>query len=187
MSGTATITATATQFLSRFNLDLDGLKVRSITVNGAPAKWHRSQGELVITPASPLPNVVAFTTVIVYDGIPGPIPDNEFGGWIATDDGVVVAGQPHGAATWFPANDHPIDKASFTFHVSVPDRLQVVANGSLQSMASPCPVGRRANSLARRGHSTPAARRMPRVPAHRPSCPRRSTGSCRPRRIARPR
>ena len=92
LSGTATIAATATQFLSRFNLDLDGLKVRSITVNGAAAKWHRSQGELVITPASPLPNAVAFTTVIVYDGIPGPIPDNEFGGWIPTDDGVVVAG-----------------------------------------------------------------------------------------------
>ena len=133
LSGTATIAATATQFLSRFNLDLDGLKVRSITVNGAAAKWHRSQGELVITPASPLPNAVAFTTVIVYDGIPGPIPDNEFGGWIPTDDGVIVAGQPHGAATWFPANDHPIDKASFTFHVSVPTGLEVVANGRLES------------------------------------------------------
>ena len=133
LSGTATIAATATQFLSRFNLDLDGLRVRSITVNGAAAKWHRSQGELVITPASPLPDAVSFTTVIVYDGIPGPIPDNEFGGWIPTDDGVVVAGQPHGAATWFPANDHPIDKASFTFHVSVPAGLEAVANGRLDS------------------------------------------------------
>ena len=136
LSGTATIAATATQFLSRFNLDLDGLKVRSITVNGAAAKWHRSQGELVITPASPLPDAVSFTTVIVYDGIPGPIPDNEFGGWIPTDDGVVVAGQPHGAATWFPANDHPIDKASFTFHVSVPAGLQAVANGRLESVTT---------------------------------------------------
>ena len=136
LSGTATIAATATQFLSRFNLDFDGLKVRSITVNGAAAKWHRSQGELVITPASPLPDDVAFTTVIVYDGIPGPIPDNEFGGWIPTDDGVVVAGQPHGAATWFPANDHPIDKASFTFHVSVPAGLEAVANGRLESMTT---------------------------------------------------
>jgi aminopeptidase N len=41
LAGTATISATATQFLSRFNLDLDGLKVRAITVNGTAAKWHR--------------------------------------------------------------------------------------------------------------------------------------------------
>ena len=50
-------------------------------------------------------------------------------GFIATDDGAIIAGQPHGAATWFPANDHPIDKASFTYKVTVPKGLQVVANG----------------------------------------------------------
>ena len=70
LRGTATITADATQVLSRFDLDLDGLKVRSITVNGAAAKWHRSQGELVITPASRSPNGATFTTVIAYDGVP---------------------------------------------------------------------------------------------------------------------
>ena len=116
----ATISANATQFLSRFNLDLDGPKVQAITVDGAAAKWHRSQGELVITPASRLPDASSFTAAITYDGVPGPIPGGEFGGWIPTDDGVVVAGEPHGAATWFPANDHPIDKASFTFHINVP-------------------------------------------------------------------
>jgi Peptidase family M1 domain/Peptidase M1 N-terminal domain len=131
LTGTATITAIATQFLSRFNLDFDGLTVRSITVNGEAAKWHRSRGELVITPSADLPDGESFTAVINYDGIPGPIPGDEFGGWIPTDDGVVVAGEPHGAATWFPANDHPIDKASFTFHLDVPEGLQGVANGRL--------------------------------------------------------
>ena len=46
-----------------------------------------------------------------------------------TDDGALIAGQPEGAATWFPANDHPLDKAAFTFKVSVPKGLEVIANG----------------------------------------------------------
>ena len=52
-----------------------------------------------------------------------------------TDDGALVAGQPEGAATWFPANDHPLDKAAFTFKVSVPKGLEVIANGELVSRA----------------------------------------------------
>jgi hypothetical protein len=136
LTATATITALATQALSRFNLDFDGLTVRSITVNDHPAKWHRARGELAITPAADLPDGDPFTTVISYDGIPGPIPENESGGWVTTDDGVIVAGEPHGAATWYPANDHPTDKATFTFHVDVPAGLQAVANGRLVTVST---------------------------------------------------
>jgi aminopeptidase N len=42
-----------------------------------------------------------------------------------------VAFEPHGAATLFPANDHPSDKATYTFRVTVPDGLDVAANGLL--------------------------------------------------------
>jgi aminopeptidase N len=52
-------------------------------------------------------------------------------GFIHTDDRAIVAGQPEVAASWFPVNDHPIDKASYTFVVSAPADLQVVANGRL--------------------------------------------------------
>jgi hypothetical protein len=133
LSGVATITADATQALSRFNLDFDGLTVLSITVNGSAVKWHRARGELVITPLASLANGSEFTTVVSYEGVPGLIPEGETGGWVPTDDGVIVAGEPHGAATWYPANDHPTDKASFTFHVDVPEGLQAVANGRLVS------------------------------------------------------
>ena len=43
LTGVATITAIATQGLSRFNLDFDGLTVRSITVNGTAVKFHRKR------------------------------------------------------------------------------------------------------------------------------------------------
>jgi hypothetical protein len=45
----------------------------------------------------------------------------------------LVAGQPHGAAGWYPVNDHPLDKAAYTFRVTVPAGLEVVANGVLSS------------------------------------------------------
>ena len=48
----------------------------------------------------------------------------EGAGFIATDDGFDIAGQPHVAASWFPVNDHPTDKASYTFRVTVPQRAR---------------------------------------------------------------
>ena len=133
LRGTETITASATQNLSAFDLDFVGLNVHSIKIDGHRARWIRDGQELIITPRQGLPKHHTFTVVIRYDGVPEPTLD-PFGGqsgFVATDDGAIIAGQPHGAATWFAANDHPIDKASFTFNVSVPSGLQVVANGQL--------------------------------------------------------
>ncbi len=133
LAGVATIRARAKQNLSRFNLDLDGLTVRSVTVNGKRAKWGRANGELTVVPSRGLRRGVGFSTVVTYDGVPIPPPDDPLGGsgWVATDDGALVAGEPHGATTWFPANDHPTDKASFTFKVTVPQGTEAVANGAL--------------------------------------------------------
>ena len=133
LRGTETISARASQDLSSFDLDFVGLNVRSIKVDGRNATWIRDGQELIITPRHGLPKNHSFKVVIRYDGVPEPTLD-PFGGvsgFVATDDGAIIAGEPHGAATWFPANDHPIDKASFTFKVSVPKGLQVVANGKL--------------------------------------------------------
>jgi hypothetical protein len=130
--GRATINATATMRLSRFNLDLVGLRVRSITVNDAPATWSRGAHELRVVPRHPLRGQRPFTVRVRYRGVPrlttdivGP------SGFVATDDGFDVAGEPHVAATWFPVNDHPSDKASYTFRVTVPRGRKVVANGDL--------------------------------------------------------
>ncbi len=132
LDGIATITARATQNLSRFDLDLVGLNVRSARVDGRKAAWARDGQELVITPRSGIERGKTFRVVIRYDGIPEPtLETGGQSGFVATDDGFIIAGEPHGAATWFPANDHPVDKASFTFDMTVPQGLEVVANGRL--------------------------------------------------------
>lgn len=132
LTGTATIAATATQGLSSFDLDLVGLTVRSVTVDGKAATFSRQGQELVIKPPRGINQKSRFTVVVRYDGVPQSV-DEGLGqsGFVATDDGFIVAGEPHGAAYWFPANDHPTDKASFDFEITVPAGLEAVANGKL--------------------------------------------------------
>lgn len=133
LAGSATIRARATQNLSSFNLDLDGLTVRSITVDGRTASHTRKGSELTVTPGGGISNGTGFEAKVTYDGVPKLLND-QFGpsGFFHTDDGSLVIGQPHVAATWFPANDHPLDKAAFTFRITVPEGLEAVANGVLQ-------------------------------------------------------
>jgi hypothetical protein len=137
LTGIARIRAEATQDLSRFNLDFDGLTVRSIRVNRREATWARSGGELTITPHSGLPADEVFVIRVSYDGVPKPVV-GALGesGFLHTDDGAVIAGQPHVAATWFPVNDHPSDKAGYSFRITVPEGLEAVANGTLEDKSS---------------------------------------------------
>jgi hypothetical protein len=134
LDGVVRIRARATQNLSHFNLDLDGLTVQRIRVRGSGATWDRAQGELTVHPKNGIRNGSVFRTVIAYGGVPQTIDEPGVGlsGFLHTDDGAVVVGEPHVAATWFPVNDHPTDKASYTFRVRVPAGLEAVANGALQ-------------------------------------------------------
>ncbi|HET7831148.1 MAG TPA: M1 family metallopeptidase [Candidatus Limnocylindrales bacterium] len=131
LSGIATMTARATQNLSAFNLDFVGLRLRSSVVNGAQAAANRKGQELTLKPKDGIVQGSVFTVVTTYDGVPEML--DEFGGsgFLHTDDGAIEMGQPHGASSWFPANDHPRDKATFTFHITAPVGLEAIANGNL--------------------------------------------------------
>ncbi|MEU7804445.1 M1 family metallopeptidase [Micromonospora arborensis] len=131
LTGRAVITATATQDLSRFNLDLAGLDVGAVTVGDARADHRRGDGELVVTPRDGLPRGRQFTVTVDYGGVPTPVVDGTLGsgGFLHTADGAVALGQPDSAATWFPVNDHPSDKATYDLAVTVPESLAALSNG----------------------------------------------------------
>jgi aminopeptidase N len=136
LGGVVTVSATATQNLSRFDLDFKNFKVGHVLVNGARAEFRRRNQELIITPAKGLPKGKPFTVVVSYAGTPhtvlhSPIVFGAPYGWIYTNDGAFVGCEPNAASTWFPSNDHPSDKASFTFHITVPQGTKVMANGTL--------------------------------------------------------
>src|SRR5512132_1376664 len=138
LDGTATIRAVATQDLSRFDLDLRGFRISRLTVNGRAASFTRQGQELVITPAAGLPDGHAFTVVVGYAGVPVVVtdPDESIEGWVPTDDGAFVVGEPQGSPGWYPVNDNPQDKATYSFRVTVPQGLTVMANGVLVSQTS---------------------------------------------------
>jgi aminopeptidase N len=133
LDGKAVLTARATQRLTRFDLDLHGLKVTGLTVDHARAEHRRDGQELVVTPSRALREGERFRVTVTYSGTPGPVtdPDGSLDGWIPTDDGAFVAAEPQGAMTWFPANNHPTDKSSYDFTLTVPEGRTAVANGVL--------------------------------------------------------
>ncbi|MGI5286872.1 M1 family metallopeptidase [Nonomuraea polychroma] len=131
--GVTTVTAAATQGLSSFNLDLAGFDVSAVTVNNAPATFSRNGDELTVRPARPIDNGARFTVKVSYAGVPTPRGGTTLGtyGFIPTPDGAFVAAEPNGAKTWFPANDHPADKAPFDFTITVPAGVTALANGEM--------------------------------------------------------
>ncbi|HKP43891.1 M1 family metallopeptidase [Mycobacterium sp.] len=136
LSGQATITAVTLAALRTFTLDLsDALTVTKVSVNGRrPAQFRSSSNKLHIALPEALPAGAAMTIVVRYGGTPRPI-DSYWGevGFEELSNGVLVAGQPNGAASWFPCDDHPSAKASFRIEISTESPYFALANGELLS------------------------------------------------------
>ncbi|MDQ0404644.1 MULTISPECIES: M1 family metallopeptidase [unclassified Streptomyces] len=134
LAGTATITARATRDLSAFDLDLKGLDVEAVTVEGREARFNRAGQELTVRPADELREGETFRVSVRYSGEPRTVtdPDDSEEGWLPTADGAVALGQPVGSMAWFPGSHHPSDKATYDLAVTVPEGFGVVSNGELR-------------------------------------------------------
>ena len=126
LQGVATITAKAQFDLTHFHLDLVGLTVHGVAVDGKPAPFTRDDHELVIDPRTKIGQGRIFTVIVDYSGVPTVL---DGGGFYTTNDGALAVGEPEVATTWYPVNDHPLDKATYTFRVTTPNAYGVVANG----------------------------------------------------------
>ena len=141
IAGRTTVKARATAELASFNLDLHGLTVESVSVNGHRATWTRTGlHELVVTPRTPVPAKAAFRTVVRYHGKLHNLDDGGAPSGFIRGGGVpgagYLAGEPHGCATWFPCNDHPTDKARFTLTMTLPRPLELVSVGKQKRTTS---------------------------------------------------
>lgn len=136
ITGTVTIFAQATQDLSQFNLDFLGFEISEISINSQAATFERSGAELIINLNAPFARTETFTVSITYSGEPGedlpPELEKYEVGWINYGEGVLVAGEPSGSSGWYPVNEHPLDKAAYTFIITVEEPYIVAANGVLQ-------------------------------------------------------
>jgi aminopeptidase N len=148
-----TITATATAQLATVNVDFIGFDVLDVQIDGRSAAFARTPRDMTIRPREALSAGQAFTIAVHYKGTPSPIRSNSglevrLGWKQGTGLDVVVPGdppqrltigsnteyvvaEPDGARAWFPCNDHPSDKATYTFRITIPDGLIAAANGVL--------------------------------------------------------
>ncbi|QZY28108.1 M1 family metallopeptidase [Nocardioides coralli] len=129
LSGHTVVTLRATQDLSAFNLDFL-LPVRQVRIDGQRVPHRRSsRHELTVEPMTALVAGEFVDVRVDYAGRPGRISWRGESNWLADRHEVVAMNQPHMAPWWFPANDHPRDKARMDISITVPAGRQVLANG----------------------------------------------------------
>ena len=140
LDAVTTLTAVATGDLDTFNLDFHGLEVDTVAVDGVEAGFARDGSEMTVRPAAAISSGAQFTVAVSYSGTPQPIADPGMPfttlGWHETGGVIYTVSQPSGAMTWYPSNNHPTDKATFTFQITVPDDTTAAATGLLTDETS---------------------------------------------------
>ncbi|MDT9591857.1 M1 family metallopeptidase [Nocardioides zeae] len=134
LDGEARVEVEVLERTDRLVLDLAGLDVSKVSVDGRrPAKHAQRRNRLVVTLAEEAHEGAVLQLVVKYAGHPRPLVEKHHGdaGWEELTDGVIVAGQPHGAPTWLPCNDRPDDKATYRITVTTDVGYTVVSNGLL--------------------------------------------------------
>ena len=132
-----TITATSTTQIEQVSLDFIGFDIEQVTFLGQPVEYQRQANKLLVELPVVVPSGKEFVLEITYSGEPvieasAYIPFVSHIGLIRPDDeSLYVASEPDGSRYWFPCNDHPRDKATYRFELTVPDGMTGVANGKL--------------------------------------------------------
>jgi aminopeptidase N len=130
----ATLRITALEQLDRVELDLTGLTVDAVSLDGDAVPHTHDDAKLVITPDTAIAAGTTFDTVIAYHGAPAGAREaveilEDGGGWLDLGSSSAVLAEPIGASTWLPVNDLPSDKATLDLTVTVADGLRAVSNG----------------------------------------------------------
>jgi aminopeptidase N len=123
--------------LTQVSLDFIGYTVETVTVGQTAVPSSREGDKLIFDLPTPLAAGEPFTATIVYEGQPVYEPSrylgfiDHLGLSYPGQNSIFVLSEPDGARYWFPNNDHPRDKATFRFELTVPAGLTAVANGTL--------------------------------------------------------
>lgn len=130
--GTTTIELTLFESVDPLSFDLDeNLVVDDVSIDGLSLGFTQTDAKLLVEAPS-LDEFTTYDVVVSYSGDPvsiesgtliGPI------GWYDFANESLAVGEPFGARTWFPVNDHPSDKATYSFRLDVDDAETGIANG----------------------------------------------------------
>ncbi len=128
IEGFVTATVMADEYLTEIDYELEELEVSSVLVNGTATDFTYNNAVISIE----LPGISAgeqFTTTVNYSGNPQRSDDVYHLGMIFSSSYVFTLSDPSGCRWWWPAYDHPWDKAEVDFHVTMRDDWLVACNG----------------------------------------------------------
>jgi aminopeptidase N len=136
LTGQATVQLRAVAALTAITLDFSAAyTIDGVTVDGRPATGTVTDGKLSVP--TPLAAERSATLLVKYHGTPTTVPmpshrgDAEpLGLTIAADGSIWTMQEPYGAATWYPVNDIPSDKALYDLAVTAPTGWSAVASGT---------------------------------------------------------
>jgi aminopeptidase N len=129
IDGRATIALKRTARADALVLDIVGMKVDSVLVNGKAVVFTQADSTLRLT--LPPGSGDSLNVAVRYAGEPkdGLIFSNDASGrWQAFGDNF-----PNRARFWLPVIDHPSDKATVSWTVRAPADRKVIANGALEA------------------------------------------------------
>jgi aminopeptidase N len=109
--------------------NLREMKVASCSVDGRPLAFEHKNGVLSATTQSTLRPGSIHKLSVEYSGRPKDglfIGKNKYNHFCAFADN-----WPNRARYWFPSIDHPSDKATVLFYITVPNQYEAIANGTL--------------------------------------------------------
>lgn len=128
ISGSVAAVVEAEENLSQITYELEELNVSTVQVNGSEAVYSHNNGELQIQLGS-ITSGEQFTTLVSYSGNPQTSEDVYNIGMIFNQSFVFTLSDPSGCRWWWPAYDHPWDKAIIDYSITVREDWLVACNG----------------------------------------------------------
>jgi aminopeptidase N len=132
--GVATIDLRTTADLDRLSFDFVAMVADKVLIDGVVVDGGQTASKLRVRPSATLPANTTHTVVVEYSGSPSTVESGtRIGsiGWYDRALASVAIGEPFGARTWYPVNDHPSDKATYSIRLNVEAPLVGVSNGVL--------------------------------------------------------
>jgi hypothetical protein len=133
ISGNVIALVQAEEDLTEINYELEALTVEEVKVDGNVVSYTHDNGVINI-PLTGISDGDTFTTEVTYSGNPQQSNDAYHIGMIFSNNGLFTLSDPSGCRWWWPAYDHPWDKAILSFHVTIRDDWLAACNGIRESI-----------------------------------------------------
>ncbi len=133
IQGNVEATVLAQEDMTHIQYELEALQVTQVLVNNQTASYTYQNGIIDIQTGN-ISSGETFSTQVFYQGNPQLSNDAYHLGMFFGNNYVMTLVDPSGCRWWWPAYDHPWDKALVDLHITIRDDWLVASNGIRESI-----------------------------------------------------